>query len=268
MIYKTILTIFDGCRPDALAQAHTPHTDSLWQGGAYSWCAQSVAPSYTLPTHMSMFRGVSPARHGVTDNSFQPSAVAFPSIIDIAHHNGRQTAMFYSWEQLRDLSAHGSLTVSYCRDGAVTADADQIVAAQAADLLLQEQPDLVVVYLAESDLVGHASGWMSAPYLAAVERMDRALGSVLDALQRAGLRDEYTVLLLADHGGHDFTHGTDAPEDLTIPWILNGPAVKRGHAINGPVRIIDTAATIAYLLGIPCPQVWEGQPVREALRDE
>ncbi len=264
MISKTLLVIFDGCRPDALAQAHTPHVDRLWQNGAYTWGAQSVVPSYTLPAHMSMFRGVTPERHGVTDNVFQPSAVAYPSFVDIAHQHRRHTAMFYSWEQLRDLSAHGSLTVSYCRDGAVTPDADQIVAAQAADLLARERPDLLVVYLAESDLVGHAAGWMSAAYLQAIERMDEALGLLLATLDEAGLREEYTVLFLSDHGGHEHTHGTGSPEDLTIPWILCGPGIKTGHTLTTPVRIYDTAATIAHLLGIPRPDVWEGQPIWEA----
>jgi predicted AlkP superfamily pyrophosphatase or phosphodiesterase len=264
MISKILLVIFDGCRPDALWQARVPHVEQLWRGGAYTWNAQSVAPSFTLPAHMSMFRGVTPERHGVTDNSFQLSAVAFPSFVDIAHQHRRQTAMFYSWEQLRDLSAHGSLTVSYCRDGAVTPDADQIVAEEAAALLARERPDLLVVYLAESDLVGHAAGWMSAAYLQAIERMDGALGLLLATLDEANLRDEYTVLFLSDHGGHEHTHGTASPEDLTIPWIISGPPIKAGYPLTTPVRIHDTAATIAHLLGVPRPDVWEGQPVWEA----
>jgi hypothetical protein len=49
---KIILVVFDGCRPDGLAEAHTPNVDALWQSGAYSWTAQSVTPSVTLPTHL------------------------------------------------------------------------------------------------------------------------------------------------------------------------------------------------------------------------
>lgn len=262
---KVILVVFDGCRPDGLAQAHTPHVDCLWQNGAYSWSAQSVAPSWSLPTHMSMFRGVEPGRHGVLDNTFQPGAAAFPSMMDVAHAAGLSTAAFYSWEELRDLSAHGSLDVSYCRSAYVAADADQLVAEQAAAHLVAEQPDLAFVYLCKTDLTGHDHGWMSAPYLAAVEYMDRALGHVLDALDTAGLRDQYALLLLADHGGHDHNHGTALPEDLTIPWILSGPRIKRGHAIQQPVRIMDTAATITHLLGLTLPDSWEGRPVMEAL---
>lgn len=264
---KVVLVVFDGCRPDALAQAHTPAADSLWQTGVYTWSAQSVAPSWTLPTHLSMFRGVSPQQHGVQDNTFLPSASAFPSMFDVAHQAGLHTAMFYSWEELRDLSGHGSLDLGYYRSAYTNHHYDRAIVEQATPTLIAEQPDLSFVYLCESDLVGHDYGWMSPEYIAAVEHMDAALGDMLDALDRAGLRDRFTWVLLADHGGHDHTHGTDAPEDLTIPWIVSGPHIKRGHAIQAPVRIMDTAATIAALLDLDCPPVWEGQPVREALRD-
>jgi predicted AlkP superfamily pyrophosphatase or phosphodiesterase len=265
MTPKIILVVFDGCRPDGLAQAHTPYVDALWQSGAYSWTAQSVAPSVTLPTHLSMFRGISPRQHGVTENTFRPSAAAFPSVMDVAHRAGLRTAMFYSWDELRDLSAPGSLDLSYYHQAYGVDDTDHTVAEQAAIHIVAEQPDLSLVYFGESDLAGHESGWMSPPYLGAIEDMDRALGRLITALDQAGQRDRFTWLFLADHGGHDHHHGSDSPEDLTIPWILSGPGAKKGHPIQSPVNIMDTAATIAHLLELSRPPVWEGAPVWDAL---
>ena len=63
----------------------------------------------------------------------------------------------------------------------------------------------------------------------------------------------------------DHEHGSDLPDDLTIPWVLNGPGVRQGYAIQTPVIIMDTAATIAHLLELPRPDVWEGRPVLDAL---
>ncbi len=103
---KLLLIVMDGCRPDALQQANTPRIDTLWQNGAYTWNARTVMPSVTLPSHSTMFRGVSPQKHGVReDNIYRPSAGAFPSITDVAKLGNKRTAMFYSWEQLRDLAA-------------------------------------------------------------------------------------------------------------------------------------------------------------------
>lgn len=264
---KVILVILDGCRPDALAQAHTPHIDSLWQAGAYTWEAQTVTPSISLPTHMSMFKGVAPDKHGVMDNVFAPSARAFPSVVEVAHKAGLHTAMFYDWEPLRDLNAPESLHLSYFRAYRHGAGepTGAVVAEMAAAYLAGEQPDLCVIYMGNIDEIGHRFGWMSPPYLDAVSQGDRAVGWVLDALGAAGLRERYAFLVLADHGGHERDHAGGAPEDLTIPWILSGPGVKRGHRIRTPVRIHDTPATVARLLDLPRPDVWDGQPVDEAL---
>ena len=59
------------------------------------------------------------------------------------------------------------------------------------------------VHLPQTDLAGHSQGWMSSAYLDAVAGADRAVGRVLAALP-AGT----TVIVTADHGGHDWTHGT------------------------------------------------------------
>ncbi len=261
---KTILVVLDACRPDALIQAHTPYLDSLWLTGAYTWTAQATVPSYTLPCHMSMFRGVPAAKHGVTGNTYSPSAQAYPSILEVAHAAGKHVAVFHSWEELRDLAAPGNVDLSYYRAYREDEDTDAIVARIAADYVIARQPDLTFLYLARPDYIGHLAGWMSPAYLAAIEQSDRDLGVLLERLTIAGIRDRFTLLILSDHGGHGHDHGSDLPEDLLIPWILNGPSIRRGYALTTPVRIYDTAATLAALLDLPVPPEWDGAPVREA----
>jgi arylsulfatase A-like enzyme len=113
--------------------------------------------------------------------------------------------------------------------------------------------------------VGHRHGWMSEPYLEAVHQADRAIGLVLGALRKAGRLAGTACLVLADHGGHDFDHSAGLAEDLTIPWIVSGPGVRRGHQVAAPVDITDTAPTITHLLGLPMPAEWTGRVVTEAL---
>lgn len=262
---KVLHIILDGCRPDALQSAHTPYLDSLWQGGAYSWAARSVMPSVTLPCHTSMFRGISPAQHGVrADNIYNPAASAFPSIVEVASLANLHTAMFYSWEQLRDLSNPGSLKFSHFRYADYGLDNDTPVAQAAADYLVAHQPDFCVLYLGDIDISGHLYGWMSPGYIEAIETNDRAVGIVLAALENAGLREAYTICVLADHGGHETDHGTDSPEDMTIPFILNGAGVKSGCQLESPISLLDVAPTLAHILNLKQPAVWEGHPVTEA----
>lgn len=62
----------------------------------------------------------------------------------------------------------------------------------------------------------------------------------------------------ADHGGHDRTHGTDSPEDMTIPFIIKGKNFKVGEKLEN-VSIKDIAPTVAKLLDIAPDQAWEGK---------
>jgi len=267
MTSKVLLIILDGCRPDGLQQANTPQLDALWQQGAYTWKARSVMPSVTLPCHNSMFRGVTPQKHGIgEDNIFRASALAYPSLIDVAARGNKSCAMFYSWEQLRDLAAPGSLKLSFCRAAEYGADNDMPVAQVAAAYLRVEQPDFCVLYLGDIDITGHLYGWMSPEYIAAIEANDRAVGVVLTALAELGALERYTILVQADHGGHGTDHGTEMAEDMTIPWFINGPGIRRGHELQGAVNMVDTPATIARLLGLEAPAEWDGQPVLEALK--
>ncbi len=86
---------------------------------------------------------------------------------------------------------------------------------------------------------------------------DQAMGKILAELDAKRYSDETLIIVTADHGGHNLRHGTDLPEDMTIPWIVSGPGVA-ATTISAPVYIMDTAATAAYALGLPIPVEWEG----------
>ena len=51
---------------------------------------------------------------------------------------------------------------------------------------------------------------------------------------------------------------------MTIPWIAWGQGVRPGSLDNPPVRTMDTAATVLWLLGVPRPGDWAGEPVTRA----
>ena len=50
-------------------------------------------------------------------------------------------------------------------------------------------------------------------------------------------------------------------------FVLAGPGVKEGVALQGQVRAVDVAPTLCYMLGIPMPRNVEGGVVYEALTD-
>ena len=77
----------------------------------------------------------------------------------------------------------------------------------------------------------------------------------------ATLSEDYTVIITADHGGHDRTHGTDLPEDMTIPLFIMGENFEPGTKLEN-VSILDIAPTIADVLGAPPDAEWEGKSLK------
>jgi len=254
-VNPVLLISVDGMRPDGLMQADTPCMDRLIAEGASTMRARTVMPSITLPCHTSMLRGVDVPRHGITSNVFQPLARPVPSLFDVAHSQGRRTAMFYNWGELRDLADPGSVSFSFVHNDPSTAECDWIVARACAQYVAEYRFDLTFLYLGYTDLAGHDHGWMSGPYLNAIANADRCIEHVLSAYSEAGRQPN--LLLLSDHGGHDRTHGTDMDEDILIPWIMHGPTVRAGVELGAGIRIFHACEMLAKLAGVHPVKEWE-----------
>ncbi|MDZ4771172.1 MAG: alkaline phosphatase family protein [Chloroflexota bacterium] len=258
---RVIFVMLDGLRPDAITPERTPHLTRAIARGAHTLTARSVVPSITLPCHLSLMMSVPPARHGILSNQYVPIARPVQGLFDLAHDAEKTCAMIYNWEELRDLSAPGALAYSHMiRASYDMDDGDDRIVAHAAPIVAAGVYDFTFIYLGTIDIAGHWHGWMSDGYLAQVQKIDALVGTLIDAVT-----DDAVMILQADHGGHDRFHGTEEPEDMTIPWIMLGAGVRAGHTIARDVNLLDTAPTIAHLLGLSAPREWEGTPVVEAL---
>lgn len=262
---RVILFMLDGCRPDAIEAAHTPIIDRMRREGAWTSRARTVMPSITLPCHTSLFYSALPEEHNITSNDWTPLEPPLPSLLEVISDSGYETAVFYTWEQLRDMAPPGTLDTSVYRrysDSAVE-ELGRVAAREIARL----RPTFAFVYLEATDAIGHRYGWMSPAYLAAVEKSDQIIGQVVDALDSVGELAETVCIVMADHGGHGHGHGTDCAEDMTIPWIIWGPGLRANHEIQGPVHITDVAPTVLHLLGIPIPGEWHGTALDEIMAE-
>lgn len=257
-----VIISVDGLRPDALTKAEAPAMQRLLAQGSGTLSAQTVLPSLTLPSHTSMLTGVGVAKHQMTWNSWKPElgVVKVPTVFEVARRAGLSTAMFVGKEKFQHLKRPESLDAYDMPDSSAAK-----VAAAAAAHLVTNQPRLLFVHLADVDTTGHRLGWMSPFQIKAVARCDAGVARVLAGIEQAGIADRTAVIVTADHGGHWFTHGSDRPEDMTIPWIAIGAGIRPANALTAPVHTCDTAATALALLGIPVPADWDGKPVAPAL---
>lgn len=249
---RTLLILVDGMRPDALKNIKA--AQDVIRKSSYTMNAETVMPSVTLPCHMSLFHSVDPSRHGTTTNTYTPQVRPIKGLCEVLRENKKKCAFFYNWEELRDLSRPNSLTFSYfCKGGDIGYDkANDIISAAAADYLNNNYADFAFLYLGYVDEAGHKNGWLSDGYMDAIENSWKNINMVINSLP-----EDYTVIITADHGGHDRTHGTDLPEDMTIPVIIKGEKFEAGRVFK-KASIKDIAPTITKLLGVEAGDEWEG----------
>lgn len=251
---KVILISIDGMRPDGLMNCKNPYVNELLKKATYTLDARTVMPSITLPCHMSMFHSVPPERHCTFSNEYVPAAHPVTGLFEQLNAAGKRCAMYYGWEQIRNISKPGSLYAAEYIHSYSFDHTDAMLTDRAINYIKLANPDFVFLYMVETDdHGGHDSGWMTDTYL---NYVSLAIDNVKRVIEEAG--DEYTVIVTADHGGHDRSHGTDMPEDMTIPMIFFGERFEGGRELHG-VSILDIAPTVADIMGVARPREWEGK---------
>ena len=229
--------------------------------------ARTIMPSKTLPSHTSMLTGELPDRHGVLWNngfSRRSSRITIPTVFSEARAHGYTTAAFFSKSKFSHLQQAGTLDFSQAPGGWFGLWSAARTMTDVEAHLVAHAPSVLFVHLPDPDAAGHSRGWMTSAYGSAVRRADEAVGRLLVAADRAYGAGRYTIIVTADHGGHDQGHGSDDARDVTIPWIAWGQGVVAGRLPDASVTTTDTAATVLYLLGIDRPASWSGAAVTAA----
>lgn len=116
--------------------------------------------------------------------------------------------------------------------------------------------EVIVVNLANGDMVGHTGVWEAA--LKAVSVVDESVGRIIKACEKAGAE----LLITADHGnietmkdnGKPMTAHTTNP----VPFYYIGSG---SYKMRDGGRLADIAPTVLKLLGLPKPGEMTGEPL-------
>lgn len=237
---------------------------ALMQTGAYTLKAQTVIPSMTLPAHASMVTGTCPAKHIARWNEYVPQNgyALGADIFDLTHAVGLRTALIVGKEKLRQITEPGSTDFFGFVDN-TDEEKDKTTLENMAIEQIRAGFALMLLHFPDGDVAGHRYDWMSKQQLSAFHKKDQSLGLLLEVMKDSGFYDGTLIIVTSDHGGHNSDHGTQMPEDMTIPWIVSGPRIVPGE-LQSSVYIYDTAPTVAFALGLPLQPEWDGAPVYEA----
>ncbi|MCC6907750.1 MAG: alkaline phosphatase family protein [Phycisphaerales bacterium] len=200
-------------------------------------------PDYTLtlPNHTSMITGrpvKGPHGHLWTANTDPPPLATLQShagreivsIFDVAHEHGVSTALYYGKSKfsLWVKSFNGGddeqdLTITR----AARCASIEEVTSRAVETLREWDRGLVFLHYADTDLVGHRSGWdraVGSPYMQTVQSIDAQLGRLLAAVDGDEAHCGRTaVILTTDHGGGaPFKTHLDETKaaNYTIPFVV------------------------------------------------
>ena len=106
-----------------------------------------------------------------------------------------------------------------------------------------------------------------------MEVLDRAIGTVLDALEARGLYDEALVLFLGDHGEMNGERGLIDkgvychPRVARVPLALKLPGGERkGAVVDRPICLLDVAPTLLAAAGVAPKARLDGESLWPLLR--
>ena len=115
---------------------------------------------------------------------------------------------------------------------------------------------------------------MRANYYGCVSLVDGMVGSILDAIDGAGLRDDTIVVFTSDHGEMVGTHGhvemrSPYEESARVPLLVRAPWLHEGQRrIGGNFSQIDFVPTLLDLLGQGVPEGLPGASRAAVIRGE
>jgi arylsulfatase A-like enzyme/Flp pilus assembly protein TadD len=269
-------------------RVETPAMDALAKDGFRF--AQAFTPSpITNTSHTSIFTGLLPGTHGVTDFAV-PLSPAHPTWAELLHKQAYHTAAFIGAVILDSKSLAPGLDRgfdfydNFPPRSPTESRRDRV-----------ERRGMVVVQHAEAWLSAHPNGahfvWVHlydphdpyeppAPYSqiykdhlydGEIAYADSALANFIAYLKQHGLYAASLIVVVGDHGEglgehHEDTHGIFLYDStLHVPLIVKLPAERqhsKAKVVDAQVRTTDILPTVLDLLGLPGLETKEGESLK------
>ena len=272
--------------------------------------AYASAP-WAVPSHSALLSAMAPPVHATVRGTFVADGQQLlPELLDRAGYHGLVVAANPDVSGERGLTQGFDVSTSLSRGTGAGNDAGAVIAAVLAgrgarsprfvyaDLVDPQAPydpprELLAGLLAPEGAplphlthlwlgrvrTGHVIAdaaqrdYVRRLYRGELQRVDAALGTLLDALEADGTLEQAIVVLVGVHGEEFFEHGgtghghTLHEESLRVPLAIRAPALLAPGRVAVPVDLLDLAPTLADLLGVPAPAAWQGDSLVPVIDD-
>lgn len=240
-----ILVSLDGFRADYLDRFQLPNLQRIMRRGTRARTLIPVFPSLTFPNHYSLVTGLFPDRHGIVANSFyDPARAKKFSMYEDSVHDGNwyggepiwvtaetqgMLAACFFWPG-SEAEIRATRPTYWRRFDGKTPNSTRVNGVlEWLNLPTERRPHVITVYFNEVDDASHRGPVGHQRIEDAARSLDRALGRLLDGVERLPIKDRVYLLITSDHGM------ADTGRSQSIPIESLGSLDGIVHTFVGPV---------------------------------
>jgi len=265
-----------------------PTLRRLAAAGAVAKGLRPVDPTVTWANHTSMVTGVPPSGHGVIFNGLLIRKPGVPPVVepwrdkkelvhartlyDAARERGLTTAQVdwvailnaptITWEFPERPDPKGQIAQEAVKAGILSqADLesfhtrnilwrDHIWTEAAAHIVRQHRPNLLLFHLLNLDSTQHRYGPRTPAAMAAMAHLDSQVGTILGAVEKAGLTKQTTVFVVSDHGFKPVKRQIRPNVVFTKAGLVT---VEAGKAVGARVYSVPEGGTSLVYVTVPDP---------------
>ena len=183
----------------------------------------SVMPSVTPVCFGTMYTGAQPAVHGI--RQYEKPVITIETLFDALISAGKKPALVaYGASSMSKIFLERDMDYFHFDSGNIPG-----VNAKAAELILKDEHDFIVIYNGNYDSAMHKNGPESAKALAELRVNTHMFSCLSDMIQNNWKHHNTLVGFAMDHGCHEIdgncgSHGLDMPEDINIVHLYKGYA--------------------------------------------
>ena len=239
----------------------------------------------TLPSHASLFLGLTPLRHGIHDNTNFVVGAEFLTLAEHLRKSGYATAAFIGGFPLdsrfglaqgfelyeETLEEHGSGALLYRER-----KAEAVLARALEWLTARTGPWFAFIHIFDphhpyEPPEPFRSQFKDRLYDGEVAYVDASLKKLVDEIEGRDWIDSTVIVLAADHGEGLGQHGEDTHgflaynTTLWVPLILCAPGLKPAR-VDQVAALVDVFPTVCELLALPMPPGLDGVSLAAAAK--
>jgi hypothetical protein len=132
---------------------------------------------------------------------------------------------------------------------------------------IREDFDFIFQYFGSVDESGHIYGFCSQEYIDRISAINKFIEILIDELKANGIYENTYIIIATDHGAEYLKpwHGEWDDDNITIPWYIVGPNVKKKYELKSKFNTIDIPAIIMHLFGYSPNPLWRSKTITEFL---